>query len=94
MKIGIYLFVTLVLFPNFALSEESYRFERMWPTLQQPWYFTTPRDIAMDAAGYVYVADNNGYGIAKFSSDGRFVNSWGGTDSNNAGPIRPCWYRH
>ena len=88
LRIVFLLSVLLGTFPNLALSEETYRFERMWPTLQQPWYFTTPRDIAMDAAGYVYVADNNGYGVAKFSSDGRFINSWGGTDSN-AGPIHP-----
>jgi len=25
--------------PTFALSEETYVFERMWPTLQQSWYF-------------------------------------------------------
>lgn len=23
-----------------AQDEVTYRFERMWPTLQQPWYFT------------------------------------------------------
>lgn len=32
-------FVTLILVPGLALSEETCKFERMWPTLQQPWFF-------------------------------------------------------
>lgn len=73
-----FLFVSLLLigttFP--ALSEETYVFERMWPTLQQPWYFTGSVKIAMDSKGYIYSADFSGGNISKFSSDGQFVKSW------------------
>ena len=38
-----------------ASAEETYRFKRMWPTLQQPWYFTTVSGIAMDETRNVYI---------------------------------------
>ncbi|MCP4106839.1 MAG: hypothetical protein GY749_15090, partial [Desulfobacteraceae bacterium] len=31
--------ISMVTLQNIALSEEKYEFERMWPELQQPWYF-------------------------------------------------------
>lgn len=40
-----------------ASSEETYVFERMWPTLQQPWYFYLPHGLATDSSGNIYVAD-------------------------------------
>ena len=41
--------IILVITPFQAMAGEEYRFERMWPTLQQPWYFYSPFDIALDA---------------------------------------------
>ncbi len=68
--------IILFFSPTFALSEETYVFERMWPTLQQPWYFRAA-DITMDNNGFVYVADGGGFRILKFTSDGQFVTKWG-----------------
>ncbi len=64
-------------FPTFASSEEPYQFERMWPTLQQPWYFI-PSGIAIDKNGNFYVI-NFAYTstIKKFSADGQFITEWG-----------------
>jgi len=42
----------------YAEEEVTYRFERMWPTLQQPWYFWSPRDAACDSSGNVYVVNS------------------------------------
>jgi len=50
--------ITLIFLPNPASSEETYVFERMWPTLQQPWYFSLPSGIAIDKNGFVYVAEH------------------------------------
>ncbi len=72
----IVLAITVLLLPTLASSEETYKFERMWPTLKQPWYFNQPTGIAVDSSGFVYVADGNNR-IQKFTSDGQFVAKWG-----------------
>lgn len=58
-----------------ASSGETYKFERMWPTLQQPWYFN-PTAIAVDGNGNVYIANWAYYTIKKFTSAGQFVTEW------------------
>ena len=67
----------LIFFPTFASSEETYVFERMWPTLQQPWYFHSPVAVGIDSSGNVYVVDYWNHRIQKFTSDGTFLTKWG-----------------
>lgn len=55
----------------------GYRFSRIWPQLQQPWYFNTPHGVAVDPGGNVYVADTGNNRIQKFDSSGKFVTAWG-----------------
>jgi sugar lactone lactonase YvrE len=69
--------MSLFLLPRSASSEENYVFERMWPTLQQPWYFSRPSGVAADTSGFIFVADNGNDRIQKFTSDGQFVTKWG-----------------
>jgi len=64
-------------FPAMAMAVESYKFERMFPVLQQPWYFISPSGLATDSKGFVYIVDMNGNNIQKFTSDGFFVTRWG-----------------
>jgi sugar lactone lactonase YvrE len=59
-----------------AWGADRYRYQRLWPTLQQPWYFSLPNDVATDADGYVYIADTFSYRIQKFTADGGFVTAW------------------
>jgi len=66
-------------------SEELYRFERMWPILQQPWYFKNPEGIAIDRQGYVYVADTGNDRVQKFTADGQFVVKWNGGENEDGG---------
>ena len=58
-----FLFTVLLLLgiSNFASSEEIYKFERMWPVMQQPWYFNVLPDIAIDKKGYLYISEKHGY---------------------------------
>jgi len=82
MKMVVYLSVILMSLPTLALSEETYKFERMWPTLKQPWYFYRPLSVAVDQSGYVYIAERDGNRIVKVDSNGYLVTQWGssGTD--------------
>jgi sugar lactone lactonase YvrE len=68
--------LALFLIPAVAAPEEIYKFERMWPTLQQPWYFYEPDGIAIDSKGYVYIADRLQHNILKFTLNGEFVTKW------------------
>ena len=79
----VFFLVTFILLPVSASSEETYKFERMWPTLQQPWYFSLPDDIAVDGAGNVYVLDGGNHRIQKFTSSGAFITKWGSEGSED-----------
>jgi len=81
-SLGIAIFSSIILFLHIipASSEETYKFERMWPTLQQPWYFHNPHGIAIDRNSNIYVADTINSRIQKFSSDGQFITMWKATD--------------
>ncbi len=75
--------VMILLLPSLASSQETYKFERMWPTLKQPWYFNNPRGIAFDSTGFVYVVDEDNHSIQKYNSDGQFVIKWGAYGSDD-----------
>ena len=62
---------TIFIFPATALEE--YRFERYWPVLQQPWYFSDATDLAIDSKNNVYVIDGSSNDIRKFTFNGLFI---------------------
>ena len=70
-------FITLVILPTLASSEETYRFERMWATLKQHWYFFYPVGIGVDQNGYIYIADSENNRIQKLSPNGFIITKWG-----------------
>ncbi|MEW6599796.1 MAG: MopE-related protein [Nitrospirota bacterium] len=80
-KIIIPLLFAVLLIPQLflpaAVTGQSYRFERMWPTLKQPWYFVGLSYIALDKKGNVFAADTWKNRIQKFSPDGVFITKWG-----------------
>lgn len=57
-------------------------FERFFPTLQQPWYFTRVSDVATTPDGTVYLADSARGRVLRFSKDGLLITQWG--DLGNA----------
>jgi DNA-binding beta-propeller fold protein YncE len=65
-----------------AHADEPYRFDRLWPKLAQPWYFS-PSDVAIDSDGLVYVADSGFNRIQVFSAEGDFIRSWGRGGTKN-----------
>ena len=65
---------------------QSYHFNRMWPTLQQPWYFFTPAGIAIDAQDMVYLAVRGDNKVIKFTPDGNVVAVWG-TEGAGSGEL-------
>ena len=69
--------------PSKGYSTETYRFERMWPDLQQPWYFDSPIGVAFDADDNLYVAEEGNDRIQKFRPDGTLVTKWGFSGSGN-----------
>jgi len=45
------LFLSAFLIMPAQAEDERYVFERMWTELQQPWYFNSPSDVAVDKDG-------------------------------------------
>jgi len=42
---------------SLSVAEDSYRFERMYPILQQPWYFAFPSSITLSEDEFIFVSD-------------------------------------
>jgi len=87
--IALFCIICSLVSPASCLSEETYRFERMWPALQQPWYFHQPGGIAVDSSGNVYIADEWNHSIKKFTSDGQLITMWGSQGSNSGEFLQP-----
>jgi DNA-binding beta-propeller fold protein YncE len=89
--INTFLILLLILpFPFISFSEEIYEYERMWPVLEQPWYFDYPEGVAVDSSGNVYIADANNNRIQKFTSTGQFITKWGSSGSGDGEFYYPC----
>ena len=56
---------------------EKYRFQRMWPALAQPHYFSGPRSLAVDEDGNIYVAGGLNHRIEKYTPGGHLITRWG-----------------
>ncbi len=70
--------VLFVVAPLAAADEAGpFEFERMWPTVQQPWYFYENEYVAVDQSDNIYVSDRFNNRIVKLSRGGQLVTTWG-----------------
>lgn len=60
-----------------AEGEIEYRFERMVPQLEQPWYFFRPTHIAIAPDGSVWIVDYGNNRIQHFHTNGLFIAAFG-----------------
>lgn len=64
----------LILLPE---NGNDYQFILKWGSCGQgDGEFAEPQDVAVDASGNVYIADNGNSRVQKFNADGVFVTSW------------------
>jgi len=77
-RVFVVFFIISIFLPTVAFPEEIYEFERMWPTLQQPWYFMTPIGTAFDENGNTFISDRDNNYVLKLSPDGHFLTKFGG----------------
>ncbi|MEM7706902.1 MAG: 6-bladed beta-propeller [Pseudomonadota bacterium] len=55
----------------------AFRFERLLPALQQPWYFAPFGDLAVDSDNFVYVVEQQNNRVRKFTRAGQLVTTFG-----------------
>lgn len=89
---------TLLLFLCFsqfsikAHSDEDieYRFERMWPQLEQNCYFSDYASIAVASDNSIYIADKFNHRIQHCSSTGSYIDGWGSKGRSNSNFDNPA----
>ncbi|MGD0535475.1 MAG: PKD domain-containing protein, partial [Methanoregula sp.] len=63
---------------------ETYSFVRQWGSdLHGEGMFNSPKSVAVDTSGNIYVADTYNNRIQKFSSDGTYLTQWGTVGSDD-----------
>lgn len=80
-RIVVALLLAMLVMPVQAGQGLDYRFARLWPALQQPWYFGRAGCVAEDESGNVYVPDGQNDLLRKFSRDGSLISQWGNQGS-------------
>jgi len=80
--------IHMIFFSSYAFSEE-YKFDRMWPELEQAWYFNSPEDIAIDENGNIYISDSGNQRIQKFTKEGALMKESWKTLLNDGSVVTP-----
>jgi DNA-binding beta-propeller fold protein YncE len=82
----LFLIAAFLYFATFASAEDTYRFERMWPSPPHQWFFDDPRAITIDKNNNVYVVESKHNLIIKFAYEGQLISKWG-TSGTGAGQL-------
>jgi hypothetical protein len=67
----------------------DYSFERMLPTLEQPWYFSWPADVVTAPDGRVFVVDVDREQVKVLTDAGQLVTSWGEYGNSDGKLLNP-----
>ena len=71
------LLTTLTVQAGSSTLIEDYRYVRLWPPLQKPWYFN-PQDLVTDDSGHLFLTDQTSGQVIKLTRDGQLVSRFGG----------------
>ena len=83
LELGVWLLL-LSFVTGLKAEDVEYRFERMVPQLDQPWYFYKPKGIAVAPDGSIWVADSENYRIQHLSADGDILLQGANGQINNS----------
>ena len=76
----LFIIISTICYFSLTLSSalaETYRFNHLWPDLQQPWYFSEPGKLVFDSDDKLYIADSGNNRIQVFTKNGSFVRTIG-----------------
>ena len=76
-------FLVIIAAATNQAQAQSYVFDRLWPQLPQPWYFSFPYGVAVDPSGNVIVVDMDNRRVLVFNSSGTFLRNWGSQGSGD-----------
>lgn len=69
--------LVLILIFTVPVTAQDFRYQRLWPALQQPWYYVNTRSVAVDSNDQVFVVDSFNHRIHRYSRDGRLTFRFG-----------------
>ena len=76
--------------PAAANSGETYKLDFEWGSRgSEDGQFWNPRGVAVDASGYVYVADMDNHRVQKFAPYAQFITKWGWYGTSDGNMISP-----
>ncbi len=59
------------------VSGSEYVYDKMWPLLEQPWYFSYPSAVDIDKRGNICILDSHNERVLLFSPSGNLISAWG-----------------
>jgi tripartite motif-containing protein 71 len=82
-KKALIVLAVLGIFSGTIAANEKYKIVKVWPEVPIGWHFYSPRGVAVDKTGNVYIGDSGNYRVKKFDSEGRFITQWGSPGSKD-----------
>ena len=68
---------------------QSYQAEKIFPVVNQQWFFGNPSSVAVDNNENFYVLNQSSNSVYKYTSEGQFIKGWGKEGSGEGEFLRP-----